>query len=633
MAITTLPGTFIKSGSIPVTALGGGVVSSSVQLVASLPAGVVSSSTQVQPLLPNGTVSSSAQYPGWVTSSAQIDYNSIQNKLSGVVSSSAQVTPLLPGGTVSSSTQFRTLTDPFSGSFTGSFTGIYTGSAFVNTGSITLYTGSVRLGYSASTNTQEAPLIIDTAQISTNRAIMLTKGPFTGSYYGYIEMVGGSPPLVIRSSGDLGLYTQGANSLVLTYANNVSSIVSSFDIRLRSSNSARTIGTRNQANDRDNLIITDSGDVTITGSLLVKGATGISGSAFTGSILSPGVVSSSAQYPGWVTSSTQIDYNSIQNKLSGVISSSTQFNALTGTSASFAATASYVNTLLQTVSASGNIAAGTNLVSNNSIGDEGGEILLAKPQTNTGIAGTGVTIDIFQNKLRFFEQGGSARGFFVDITSGSTSVGTNLQAAASAVSTYTNATDNRVITSTGAGGINAESTLTYDGTVLSISTNGAKFLQGGDDSALYDVNVANTLGIHGQQDSTVGAIKLGSSGQVIYSNATGVGIGTITPGALLHVQGTVSSSGFIGPHTGSILSAGVVSASAQYPGWVTASSQIDYNSITNKLSGVYSSSTQTVASLSGQAVTFSGSQFSGIVSGSGLQYRLVVPVGTNYYAT
>ena len=286
-------------------------------------------------------------------------------------------------------------------------------------------------------------------------------------------------------------------------------------------------------------------------------------------LLPGGTVSSSAQYSGWVTASSQIDYNNITNKLSGVISSSTQFNALTSTSASFAATASFVNTLLQTVSASGNIAAGANLISNNSIGDEGGEILLAKPQTNSTIAGTGVTIDIFQNKLRFYEQGGSARGFFVDVTSGSGAAGTNLQAAASAVSTYTNATDNRVITSTGAGGINAESTLTYDGTVLAISTNGAKYFQGGDDAALYDVNVANTLGIHGQQDSTVGAIKLGSSGQTIYSNATGVGIGTTTPGTLLHVQGTVSASSF------------------------TAT---------------------------------------GAISGSG-NYRLVVPVGTNLYAT
>jgi hypothetical protein len=85
----------------------GGTVSSSAQIQEGLPANVVSSSTQVKPLLPDGTVSSSAQYPGWVTASSQIDYNSIQNKLSGVVSSSTQVQPLLPADTVSSSIQVK----------------------------------------------------------------------------------------------------------------------------------------------------------------------------------------------------------------------------------------------------------------------------------------------------------------------------------------------------------------------------------------------------------------------------------------------------------------------------------------------------------------------------------------------
>ena len=148
----------------------------------------------------------------------------------------------------------------------------------------------------------------------------------------------------------------------------------------------------------------------------------------------------------------------------------------------------------------------------------------------------------------------------------------------------------------------------------------------------------------------------------------------------------VSSSAQVKP----LLPGGTVSASAQYPGWVTASAQIDYNSITNKLSGVVSASTQAVALIASQDIapasvnatyvtassltinqavftngsdglvsnaitgtgnvvmsasptltgTFtadksimSGSQFSGIVSGSGLEYRLVVPVGTNQYAT
>ena len=430
-------------------------------------------------------------------------------------------------------------------------------------------------------------------------------------------------------------------------------------------------------------------------------------------LLPNGTVSSSAQYPGWVTASSQVDYNSIQNKLSGVISSSAQFNALTGTSASFASTASYVNTLDQSVSASGNIAAGVNLISNYSAGDEGGEILLAKPQTNTTLTGSGVTIDVYQNKLRIFEQGGNARGGYFDITGLAASVGTNLAGGAGTVTsitagsgltggtitgtgtitvdtgsthfssgvtkvlpagtvssstqqvvaTYTNGVDNRVLTATSTNGINAESTLTYDGTVLSISTNGAKYFQGGDDAALYDVNVANTIGIHGQQDSTVGAIKLGSAGQTIYSNATGIGIGTTAPAALLHVQGNVSASSFTGSfngaHTGSILSPGVVSSSAQYPGWVTsstqivwssvnyntgivssstqvqpllpggtvsssaqypgwvtASNQIDYNSITNKLSGVYSSSTQVVAAIAGQTIAPSTINATGAYSGS-----------------
>lgn len=56
------------------------------------------------------------------------------------------------------------------------------------------------------------------------------------------------------------------------------------------------------------------------------------------------------------------------------------------------------------------------LIVNYASGDEGGEILLAKPVTNTSISGTGIIVDVYQNKLRFFEQGGSARGAFVDLT-------------------------------------------------------------------------------------------------------------------------------------------------------------------------------------------------------------------------
>lgn len=66
------------------------------------------------------------------------------------------------------------------------------------------------------------------------------------------------------------------------------------------------------------------------------------------------------------------------------------------------------------------------LIATNSTGDEGGEMLLAKPATNSTIGGTGVTIDVWQNRLRIFEQGGDARGVYIDITAAGTGVGTNL---------------------------------------------------------------------------------------------------------------------------------------------------------------------------------------------------------------
>lgn len=97
------------------------------------------------------------------------------------------------------------------------------------------------------------------------------------------------------------------------------------------------------------------------------------------------------------------------------------------------------NTQLQ-FNNSGNLGASANLIwdgtylkatylnSTYSVGDEGGEILLAKPQTNTSLSGAGVVIDVYQNKIRFFEEGGSARGAYIELTSAAGGAGTNLLA-------------------------------------------------------------------------------------------------------------------------------------------------------------------------------------------------------------
>jgi hypothetical protein len=63
---------------------------------------------------------------GVFSSSAQVSYTGLSNIPSGIVSSSAQVTSLLPSGVVSASSQINT--GSFSGSFNGAFTGSFSGS-------------------------------------------------------------------------------------------------------------------------------------------------------------------------------------------------------------------------------------------------------------------------------------------------------------------------------------------------------------------------------------------------------------------------------------------------------------------------------------------------------------------------
>jgi hypothetical protein len=78
------------------------------------------------------------------------------------------------------------------------------------------------------------------------------------------------------------------------------------------------------------------------------------------------------------------------------------------------------------VSGSVNIISTTALQIGTGSGDEGGEILLAKSQTNNSLTGSGITIDSFRNKLRIFEQGGNARGVFVDLSKAPDGVGGEL---------------------------------------------------------------------------------------------------------------------------------------------------------------------------------------------------------------
>ena len=105
-----------------------------------------------------------------------------------------------------------------------------------------------------------------------------------------------------------------------------------------------------------------------------------------------------------------------------------------------------------------------NLLSTYSAGDEGGEIFLAKPQTNTSIT-SGVRIDVYQNKLRIWEDGGTNRGAYIDLTAASAGVATNLIATAGG-GTVTSITAGTGLTG---GTITTSGTIAIDSTVATLT--------------------------------------------------------------------------------------------------------------------------------------------------------------------
>jgi len=76
---------------------------------------------------------------------------------------------------------------------------------------------------------------------------------------------------------------------------------------------------------------------------------------------------------------------------------------------------------------SGDIVAAGILKSNNSAVNEGGEIQLALPSSGSTLS-TNVVIDVYQNRLRIFEAGGTTRGAYIDLSAATAGVGSNLLA-------------------------------------------------------------------------------------------------------------------------------------------------------------------------------------------------------------
>jgi hypothetical protein len=201
--------------------------------------------------------------------------------------------------------------------------------------------------------------------------------------------------------------------------------------------------------------------------------------------------------------------------------------------------------------------------STNSTGDEGGQINLAQPATNSTLGGDTVTIDVWQNRLRIFEQGGDARGVYIDLTAAANGVGTNLL---------------------GGGGISltslsvgTEGTASGDGSIAYNNTTGVFTYTpptAAGIGALADI-VADTspqlggnLDVNGQQIVSVSngniVIAPNGTGQTLVKNleynenvfALGTTSGTITPDAAngnvqtITLNGNLTFSAFANPISG-----------------------------------------------------------------------------------
>ena len=301
---------------------------------------------------------------------------------------------------------------------------------------------------------------------------------------------------------------------------------------------------------------------------------------------------------GTVSASSQVDYNNIQNKLSGVVSSSAQVAPLLPGS---------------TVSSSGqvDITATTNYSTFSSS--------LATVDATQQVSLTALNVATSSYAIN-----STIQGQLAGVVSSSTqvppllpggTVSSSGQVLLNTVSgtTFSNnafyfPTDLRV-----EGNLTAQQIYTeYVSSSVIYESGSTKFGDTTDDV----MSVTGSIRVLG------GSISGSMTG--MFSSSTQVDYNSITN----KLSGVVSSSAQVQP----LLPGGTVSSSGQFPGWVTSSTQVVWSSV-NYNTGIMSSSAQTVTNLIGQTVTLSGSQFASIVSGSGTAYRLVVPVGTNLYAT
>ena len=248
------------------------------------------------------------------------------------------------------------------------------------------------------------------------------------------------------------------------------------------------------------------------------------------------------------------------------------------------------------------------LNSTQSSGDEGGQINLSLAATNTTLSGN-VIIDVFQNKLRFYEGGGTNRGAYLDLTQASAGVATNLLAGGGG---GTPGGSNTYVQFNDAGLFAGNAQFTYDKVTNTLtagtfagSLNGlGQNFKVGDDAWIGDINTADTIGLKGQQNAANCYIVFGNS------DSTGklgrAGTGPLTYAGAFSATGNVTGD--------NVLTAGLISATGNITG-----GNLSGTSIVGTLTTAAQTNITSVGTLGSLAVTgnTTSGNFVGTLNGSG----------------
>jgi hypothetical protein len=200
-------------------------------------------------------------------------------------------------------------------------------------------------------------------------------------------------------------------------------------------------------------------------------------------------------------------------------------------------------------------------------GDEGGELFLDKGVNNTSLA-AGITIDIFQNKLRFFETGGSVRGVFIDMAnSAAAGVGTDLLNPTATPDTVARATANAAFAQANSANVLAQAAF---------------------DKANTDVtSISATAGVYGNA-THVPVITLTANGRVSSIVNTAISGGS----SIDSVARTTANAAFDAANSAASAASSAASAAASAQSTADTALGTDYTTVTAP-AGTYGSATLT----------------------------------------